>query len=128
MGMEFKRSEIRRCSNCGSKFIDKIQSMIINLTEDIFNTTYRCNHCDTEDEKLEDMLEVLKTGDIVKLDLRKLQRLKKVEAKKECMKLLELDKLEIEYFVSTKKEYGGRIKFKGVDRLFLDAYFFKEVE
>ena len=126
--MEFKRNQIRRCARCGSKFIDKIQSMIISSTEDTFNTTYRCDHCDSENEKLEDMLEVLKTGDIVKLDLRKLQRLKKVEAKKECMKLLELDKLEIEYFVSTKKEYGGKIKFKGVDRLFLDAYFFKEVE
>ncbi|MGL4646044.1 MAG: hypothetical protein ACRDAG_01300 [Cetobacterium somerae] len=125
---EFKRSEIRRCSNCGSRFIDKIQSMIISLTEDVFNTAYRCNHCDTENEKLEDMLEVLKVGDIVKLDLRKLQKLKKAEAKKDYMKLLDLDKLEIECFVSTKKEYGGRIKFKGEERLFLDNYFFKEVE
>lgn len=126
--MEFKRNEIRRCSKCGSKFIDKIQSMIISLTEDVYDTTYRCNHCDTSDEKLEDMLEVLKAGDIVKLDLRKLQRMVKFEAKKEYLELLKLDKLEIECFVSTKKEYGGRVKFKNVDRLFLDAYFFKEVE
>lgn len=128
MELEFKRNQIRRCARCGSKFIDKIQSMIISLTEDVYDTTYRCNHCDTSDEKLEDMLEVLKTGDIVKLDLRKLQRLKKVEAKKEYLELLKLDKLEIEYFMSSKKEYGGKIKFKGVDRLFLDTYFFKEVE
>lgn len=126
--MEFKRNEIRRCSKCGSKFIDKIQSMIISLTEDVFDTAYRCNHCNTEDEKLEDMLEVLKTGDIVKLDLRKLQRMKKAEAKKEYLELLKLDKIEIECFVSAKKEYGGRVKFKSVDRLFLDSYFFKEVE
>lgn len=126
--MGFKRNEIRRCSKCGSKFIDKIQSMIISLTEDIYDTTYRCNHCDTESEKLDSMLEVLKTGDIVKLDLRKLQRMKIAEAKKEYLKLLKLEKLEIEYFLSNKKEYGGKIKFKGVDRLFLDSYFFKEVE
>lgn len=126
--MEFKRNEIRRCSKCGSKYIDKIQSMIISLTEDIYDTTYRCNHCDTEYEKLENMLEVLKTGDIVKLDLRKLQRMKKAEAKKEYLELLKLEKLEIEYFLSNKKEYGGKIKFKSVDRLFLDNYFFKEVE
>lgn len=126
--MEFKRNEIRRCSKCGSKFIDKIQSMIISLTEDIYDTTYRCNHCDTEDEKLDNILEILKTGDIVKLDLRKLQRMKKAEAKKEYLELLKLEKLEIEYFLSNKKEYGGKIKFKSVDRLFLDNYFFKEVE
>lgn len=126
--MEFKRNEIRRCSKCGSKFIDKIQSMIISLTEDIYDTTYRCNHCDTEDEKLENILEILKTGDIVKLDLRKLQRMKKAEAKKEYLELLKLEKLEIEYFLSNKKEYGGKIKFKSVDRLFLDNYFFKEVK
>lgn len=126
--MEFKKNEIRRCSKCGSKFIDKIQSMIISLTEDVYDTTYRCNHCDTSDEKLEDMLEVLKAGDVVKLDLRKLQRMVKFEAKKEYLELLKLNKLEIECFVSTKKEYGGRVKFKNVDRLFLDAYFFKEVE
>ena len=126
--MEFKRNEIRRCSKCGSKFIDKIQSMIISLTEDVYDTTYRCNHCDTSDEKLEDKSEVKKAGDIVKLDLRKLQRMVKCEAKKEYIELLKLDKLERESFVSTKKEYGGRVKFKNVDRLFLDAYFFKEVE
>lgn len=126
--MEFKRNEIRRCSKCGSKFIDKIQSMIISLTEDVYDTTYRCNHCDTSDEKLEDMFEVLKTGDIVKLDLRKLQKMKKLEAKKEYLELLKLDKLEIECFISTKKEYGGKVKFKSIDRLFLDSYFFKEVE